>query len=392
MMILSLRKVSACLLAAVFLGSVGGCTPPWESDEVVLNIAPVNYARIRQDAEITLRQAAEDDLATTRFVAMEAIPKVLGAKAGPICKQALSDKSPEVRFAAAMGIGEIRYAPALEKLQTMAKYKVPGAERDAGTYCAVIYALHQLGDQTHTSDLGEMLFDDVVPVRASAALVMGKMKLKAAIQPLKSALGNERDDAMKFELTRALARCGEKSSIRKLEAYTRDRFVDEQIIAIRALEELQSPMCRTLFPYLAVHDKSPRVRTVASGALAAMGYETPELFSYCAQAALEPRTLMVQALGDAQKVTNKQVYFLQSLAAMSMSGFKHQQAIDVAGELLKSKDPGVRVASAVCILKKIPDVSVPKPVKKPVKTELLTLPKPKPEPVRVKLHTAGGKD
>jgi HEAT repeat protein len=395
MMLLYLRKVSACLFLGVLISAISaGCNRkmPWESDEIVLDVPPIDRTRVRQDAIIILRQAAEADAASTRFIALEVIPAALGNRGGAICQQALDDPSPEVRAAAAMGIGDLRYAPAKDKLQKMAMFKTEGAERDARAYCAVVYALHQLGDQSHTTDLGSLLFDREKEVRATAAGVMGKMKLKAAISPLKSALADEMDHDLKFELTRALARCGDKGSLRRLEAHTRDQFVDEQIIAIRAMLELQSPMCRTLLSSLAANDKSPRVKTIASGGLSSLGYETPLTFLYCVRAALEPRKVMEMALGNRRKVTDKQVYFLQSLAATALGEFKHPQALDVVGTLLRSSDPGVRVSAAACILKRIPQLSAPKPLVKKKKIQPELQPRTKPTPRRPKLHTAGAKD
>jgi len=392
MVLLGFRKVAVCLLLIAATGALVGCRPPWESDEIVLKVPTVDIARIRQDAIVVLQHAAGDDLASNRFVAMEAIPAALGPKGGPICKQALEDPSPEVRVAAAMGIGDLRYKPAMEKLQRMAQFKVQGAERDARAYCAVIYALHRLGDESHTTNLGSMLFDREKEVRAVAIMVMGKMGLKAAISPLKSALADETDDNLRFELTRALARCGDKRSLRRLEGHTIGRFVDEQIIAVNAMLELQSPMCRTIFTSLANNDRSPRVRTVAAGGLAELQHETPELFAYCSRAALEPRQVMQEALGSTQKPSEKQVAFLQSLAATAMGNFKHPQAIDVVGKLLKSDNVLVRIAAAAAVLKSVPQLRDAEPINIIKKAQPVTDIPSKPVTKRPKLHTAGGKD
>jgi HEAT repeat protein len=393
MVSLYLRKTSACLLVAGLLGAiVGGCRPPWESDVIVVDVPPVNRSRIRLDAIIALRQAAGDDIPSTRFIALEVIPEALGVPGGAICKQALDDPCPEVRIAAAMGIGDLRYAPAKEKLQTMVQFKVKGAELDVRVYCAAVYALHQLGDTTHTTNLGTFLFDREKEVRATVALVMGKMGHGSAISPLKSALADERDHGMTFELRRALARCGEKSSLRRLEAYTRDQFVDEQIIAVRAMLELRSTMCRTIFSSLVANDKSPRVKTVAAGGLASLGYETQPLFAYCVQAAMQPRKLMEEALDGRSRPTDKQIHFLQGLAATALAEFKHPQAIDIVGQLLKNSDPGVRVAAAASILKAIPQGATPREIPKKKKVKVVAKPKTKPAFKRPKLHTSGARE
>ena len=381
------------MLALIGMNCLAGCRPPWESDEVILDVPSVDLARARQDAIVALQQAAEDTLASNRFVAIEAIPAALGAKGGPICKQALEDPSPEVRLAAAIGIGDLRYAPALEKLQGMAQFKTATAERDSRVYCGVIYALHQLGDESYTTDLGSFLFDKEPEVRTAAAMVMGKMKLKAAISPLKSAMADlgERDDDMKFELTRALARCGDKVSLRRLEGHTLGRFVDEQVIAVSAMLEMQSPMCRALFTSLANNDRSPRVRTLAAGGLASLGHETPELYVYCVRAALEPDAVMKEALAGGKNPSAKEVTFLQSIGATAVANFRHPQALDVTGSLLKSSNKVVRIAAAAAILKTVPQLRDEEPIRIN-KISVVEKPKDKPEIKRPKLHTAGAKD
>jgi HEAT repeat protein len=396
MMLLHIRKISACLVLAAFVAATAsGCSLPrlpWKSNRLAIDAPPIDRVRIRQDAIIVLRQAAEDDVASTRFIALEAIPSALGQRGGAICKQALDDPSPEVRTIAAMGVGDLRYAKAKQKLQRMARFNVEGAERDARAYCATLYALHQLGDQTYTTELGTLLFDREKEVRTTAAAVMGKMKLRAAISPLKSALADELDHDMKFELTRALARCGDKSSLRRIEAHTRERFVDEQIIAVKAMIELQSPTSRTVFATLVNSDESPRVKVVAAGGLAAMGDETPAMFKYCVQAAVHPRRVMEAALGGRRKVSDMQVHFLQSLAVTSLGQFRDPQALNVVAKFIKSSDPSVRVASAACILKAIPQLSASKPIIKKKKMEPAPQARTKPVTKRPKLHTAGAKD
>ena len=378
----------------MLIAVLGGCQAPWESDEIVLDVPRVDMGRARQDAIVVLQQAAEDNLAANRFVAMEEIPSALGPKGGPICKQALEDASPEVRLAAAIGIGDLRYAAAREKLAGMAQYKTALAERDSRVHCGVIYALHRLGDESHTSELGSYLFHKEPEVRISAAIAMGKMGLKAAIPPLKSALADlgDRDHNMKFELTRALARCGDKTSLRRLEGHTLGRFVDEQVIAVNAMLEMRSPMCRALFTSLANNDRSPRVRTTAAGGLAQLGYENRELYLYCVRSALEPQKVMKEAMGPAKNPSQKEITFLQSIAVKAIVNFKHPQALDVAGKLLKSPDLVVRVAAAGAILKTVPQLRDEEPIRIKKKVPVVSKPKPKPEIKRPKLHTAGAKD
>ena len=82
----------------------------------------VDTDKAYRDALTVFRQSGDDESPAVRALTMELAPQALGKRAGAICKQALSDESPEVRFAAAMGLGKIRYVPAKGKLQKMAGY------------------------------------------------------------------------------------------------------------------------------------------------------------------------------------------------------------------------------------------------------------------------------
>ena len=342
-----------------------------------------------------LRQAAEDRNPATRVHVMEALPLALGRDAGAMCKQALSDSSAEVRFAAAIATGNLRYKPAREKLLRLAKYKVQGAERDARTYCAVIYALHRLGDDSHTGELGELLFDSRQNVRASAAVVLGKMREPSAAVPLKEALARELDHGMRLELTRSLARCGDRRALRLLEAYTKAQFVDERVLAIQAMAELRSPMGTRVFLQLLRGDESPRVRVTAAGALARIGAENRAGFRYCAQAALQPQKIMRRAFRGRREATDQETASLQRLAAMAMGWSTRGEAIDVLAALMASNDGGVRVAAAAAILQAMPQY---RRGLKPLRGGEARKKEPKPPtepPVRPKgpkLHSAGAKD
>jgi len=386
-MMVSLRLACTVALVAVCSASLGGC--------VVRGTPQIDRARACQDALAVLRQAAEDRSPATRVHVMEALPLALGRDAGPMCKQALSDPSAEVRFAAAMATGDLRYEPAREKLLRLAKYKVQGAERDARTYCAVIYALHRLGDDSHTGELGELLFDRRQNVRASAAVILGKMREPSATVPLNEALAQELDHGMRLELTRSLARCGDRRSLRLLEAYTKAQFVDERVVAIRAMAELKSPMGARIFLQVLGGDESPRVRVTAAGALARIGAENSAGFRYCAWAALKPRETMRRALGGRREATDQETASLQRLAAMALGWSTRGEAIDVLAALIASDDGGVRVAAAAAILQAMPQY---RRGLRPLRDGQARKQEPKPRaeprvrPRGPKVHSAGAKD
>ena len=107
----------------------------------------------RSRALTTLNRAARDSDNFTRAKAIEAMVGVLGAQGGQAYISALDDPAPNVRFSAAMAVGDLKYAPALPRVLAMARYKQPGAERQWSVYCGVIYAMHRLGRPEQTGRL-----------------------------------------------------------------------------------------------------------------------------------------------------------------------------------------------------------------------------------------------
>ena len=174
--------LSCAVLGLIAVGVLSGCTKS--------KTPLVDRQKAYVDAQTKLKQAADDPDPVTRANAMEAISKTNGAKAGAVYKQALGDKYPAVRFAAAMAIGDVKYRGAIDTLRGMAKAEGldTRAEPDKRVFSAVVYALERLGDSSHTSELGGLLFDDEKEVRANAAMIMGRLGEKSASVPLETRL------------------------------------------------------------------------------------------------------------------------------------------------------------------------------------------------------------
>src|SRR5450759_5223806 len=128
-MIRGLATLPALLGLAVTL--LGGCQPP---------PPPPDYGRLYQLASVTLHKAVADADAHVRTKALEALAQTQGGTAGQVMLEALGDVNMPVVFAAAMAIGDIRYAPARETLLAMAKDK----DLPPKLLAAAAYALHRI--------------------------------------------------------------------------------------------------------------------------------------------------------------------------------------------------------------------------------------------------------
>jgi len=383
-----IRKIASLALTAgalLILAGTTGCRGP--------KLPAVNPRMAYIDASSTLRQAADDPDPTTRAHAIEAISQTMGKAAGGILKQALRDAYPSVRFAAAMAVGELRYEPAKEVLVAMARSKGedPSAEPDRRVYCAVIYALHSLGDTSHTSELGSLLFDDEKAVRANAAMVMGKMGERSGIVPLSTQLAEEQDPSVQLQLVESLAMLGDPKNAIRLEAYTKTQYLEDRLVAIAALERIQSSRSAQVLEDLLGSRQPPRVRVAAAGALARLGRTDPRGYKFVLRSARQPERVMAETFGE-RGTSEIEVRSLQRLAAIALGWMDKPEAVSVLHPLLQSQDGGVRVAAAMSILRLLASY---RPVEElaPVEPEAPAASQPaegeKPQP---QLYTAGAKD
>jgi len=355
--------------------------------------AALDYGQAYLDARATLMQASEDPDPVTRSNAVEALSQSLGEEAGPVCKQALGDRYPSVRFAAAMAVGDLRYVPAKPTLLAMAQTGDQSelAEPDKRVFCAVIYALHRLGDTTYTSELGDLLQDSEREVRANAAMVIGKMNEPSAIVPLKMQLADEQDPTVQLQLVEALALLGDQRNVDRLEAYTKTQIMEDQLVAISAMEHVRSPRTMPVLEGMAAQRYPPRIRVTALGSLAKLGQVDDAGFGFAMDCVREPEKVMHGAYEGRKQVSELEVRSLQRLAAITLGLMKKREAASILHPLLNSPDGGVRAASAMSLMKLL---GAYRPVETPADEPAVEQDKREaPEPVtNVELHTSGGKD
>jgi len=347
------RALLPAVLGAVAL-SAAGCVAPGGAMQT-----DPNKARI--DARDALRQAAESPDRFARSAALEAMAEVWGPAAAGSYMEGLNDPYPNVRFAAAMAIGDVRYAPAASKLQTMAQFKAEGAERDKRAYIGVVYALHRLGRTRHTRDLGTLLFDREAPVRANVAMVMGKMGEPSAVAMLRSLAHREQKPRVRIQAWEALAVLGDQRSVMSIEARARVPFpLDSQLVALQALGRLRTRSSIGLLRRVLNSSKQPpQARVRAAESLAKTSGTDDYGFRLCLASVRHPRQVMEAAIqeatGKAGRVENNDVSMLRELAVTALGWMDRPEAIDSLHPLLKNDSARIRVVAARSILRLLPD-------------------------------------
>ncbi len=304
------------------------------------------------DASRTLRHASIDPDPLIRAHAVEALAKTLGAEAGAIYKQGLRDKYPIVRLASAMAIGDIQYTPAKEMLSAMAQPRGDDArsEPDKRVFVAVVYALHRMGDTSHTNELGQLLFDDEKEIRACVAQVMGRMGEQAAKDPLTGRLDLEYEPMVRIQLVQSLALLGDSRSMTVLEAYTKLQWVEDRLVAIEAMELVPSERSRRVLEIMMAPRHPPQVRVKAAGGLGALGHADEYAYELCLNALTDPDSVLREFPGSGGTVSPAQASSLRCLATISLGKINRYEAIEVLHPLLEDPDGPVRIAAAMSLL------------------------------------------
>ena len=306
------------------------------------------------DARTAILQLAQDRDPVTRANAVEALSTTLGAEAGEVYMQGSSDPLPVVRLASAMAIGDVKYAPALPTLRRMVqdnKTEPQRAEPDKRVFCALIYALHSLGDDGKTGELAPLLFDEQPEVRMDAAMAMGKMGAPSAIGPLNSVLSNEREEAVKIQLTESLAMLGDSRSAEVLEAFTKGYFLDLRLLAIAAIGRTGSERAIRVLKELTAAREPARVRVKAAGELARLGFGDPAMLSYCLRAIREPAELLKESAQVSRRAADSDAGSLKLLAIIAMGWFGDEKVVNDLHPLLRDQEGPIRVAAAASILR-----------------------------------------
>ncbi len=313
----------------------------------------VDPKRARIDARTVLLQSVHSRDPLVRTHAYEAIGKTMGARQGRILMQGLNDSFVSVQYAAAMALGDAAYRPARAKLVHI----VQNPESDQRVVCAAIYALHRLGDDTYTGQLATLLRSDVDKGRATAATAMGKIGEASAIGPLQSLLGDEQTPAVRVSVVEALARLGDQRSMRMLESYAKQYFLDLRLAAIPLIGQLRVPGAqRILLQLLKNHKSPPRVRVAAAGALGALGDplddegEVEDNYALCRSALETPDTVLRDFFGENHAIRDTERSSLQQLAALSLGIMGQPKAVNVLHPFLREADGAVQVAAAMAIL------------------------------------------
>lgn len=337
-----LLRWAAIMIAAGLVFVSAGCGP--DRDDESLFVSNVQANEAMSDARQTLYRHAQSSDGEARTRALETLGMMVGPEAGAVLAENLDHPAVAVRFAAAMGVGDCRYTPALPKLRAM----LAAETTDPSVQCAAIYALHRMGDDSCTHRLAAVLYDGTPEARANAALVMAKLGVPAAERPLADRLKTEKDQRVVLQIAESLAALRHRSSYGILAAKAWIGEPHEQMLAVQALGRTRTEQARGALMQAFDPERPPPIRLAAAAGLAKLGDRRGLGISL--QAIRDPQKFARESFGQPVTLNDAQVGQYKTLASLALGEMGLPGAVDVLLPLLSDPDPTVAIAAAKAIL------------------------------------------
>lgn len=303
-----------CLSVLIVSQLITGCGRPARQ-----TIAAEEMEQFRGVAVKYLEDAAFGEDPALRMNALEAFEKV--APTEGLQRQCIplniENEYPGVSFSALMAVGRIHAKDLIDMVRTRAESPNPHVRM------AAIYALHQLGDDSHTGELSHFLLQHPdARVRANAALVIGRMgPSESAVKMLKTALRREKKTAAKLQILESLAMMGDNYAENRLMFDGWSAVPEQSALAMMMLANARCDDAEDLFwNKLGAHDQ-PEVQLQAARGLARLGHK--DVLSV----ALKRLNYDSQQRASAGETAEQRIERVRGLAAMALEDLADPAAL-----------------------------------------------------------------
>lgn len=332
-----LRPLVWAALLSLALLPVLGCEETTRPPQSPAPLAPTPL--VDGDLAAAARQIISDGLADAdpqiRANAIEVVASTRELELMPHVQELLADKVVPVRFAAAVAIGDLAYAPAKDQVGLLLNDPNPNVQ------LAAFYAISKLGQPELHQEICKAVAGDDQTVRANAALLLGKSGNKDGIRFLYWTL--QRDDSsdkVVLQAAEAIAMLGDPRIYRKLWTGLISKYADDRVMAIRAMGALGTDEAASAIITM-LDDPIPEVRLAAAeqlGKLGDFGGEAEVL-------AVFEENLMAGM--DAQGQQR-----IKTLAALAIGEIASERPAKYLPQLLQDRTKVVRLAAAKAVLRR----------------------------------------
>jgi HEAT repeat protein len=249
----------------MFLAGCNGALPaPIEGP------AAVSLDDLVPDATRVVRRALAEPDPVIRVNAIEVVATTAQIAFMPEVQKLLNDEFVPVRFAAALAMGDTKYALAARHLRALLN------DQDENIRIAAAYGLYKLGSAESFEIIAKAVNSDNQSVRANAALLLGKTGDQRALRFLWWTLRREDSNyKVRFQAIEAIAMLGDDNIMTKLWPTLYSGYVDDRIMGVRAVGALKSQKAKEIL-ITKLDDEALEVRLAAAERLGILGDKTGE--------------------------------------------------------------------------------------------------------------------
>jgi len=253
----------------------------------------------------------------------------------PNVQSMLQDRFVPVRFAAAVAIGEMQYAYALNSINQLLR------DSDPNIIVAASYAMSRLGHPEYLDVLrGSVTAAGSQTIKANSALLLGKIGDKSSI-PLLYQLMRDPDssDMVSYQAAEALAMLGDSKISETIWTMLISTYADVRITGVKAMGALGTPQAENaLFSML--DDPVVEIRLAAAEQLGKMNNKKGK------NVVLEVFKKKLYSNTDQQSKER-----ILTLASLAIGEIGTKDLTKFLPELMKSESPFVRLAAAKAVLR-----------------------------------------
>ena len=325
--IASIRCVLMMACLATIPAGCGDSSPSLLGDSRVPGVASA-----RAEAKRVIDEALADTDPVVRVNAIEVVGTAGRVDLMPKVQRLLKDPTGPVRFAAALAVGDLQYAPAKGLLAPLLK------DEDSNVIIAASYAMGRLGAADYYRVVIQGAENKDQTVRANAVMLLGKIGDRQFLKSLKAAQEDQfSSDAVRFQALEARARLGDEEVLKRLWALAYSAYADDRVLATRALGSLGTPQVRDIL-ITKLDDVVLEVRLAAAEQLGKLSDQTGQ-----------PQVLEVFEKNLAGGPDRQAAERANVFAALAIGQIRTPALTKYLPQLLKNESKYVRVAAAKAV-------------------------------------------
>jgi len=350
-------------LMAALMSQDANAQGPDEARIALLQVKPKAYA--------TIEEAGRSDSARIRLAALEATEHAPDA-AFEMARNGLGDENAAVRFGALVTVGKLKITDLLDAANDLMR------DENESVRAAAIYAAMRCGKNVDLSPLGGMLASGRTSSRANAAMLIGQLGDKQAIEmlremaalPMPRVAPSERT-WVRLQFAEAMIRLDPDDAevLGTIRAAVYSNLDDVRVLSIQILGEIGDRSVQGGLAHITKRDNPIQVKVAAAQSLLRLGDDQglPTLIKTTQYGERElrkdlegylrknqvagPEAQAIRELLDDPKERTRAAAEVRAQAAMALGFADSKAAAERLAKLLDDPSEVVRVAAATALLR-----------------------------------------